>query len=117
MFQQHYIYFMAHRYLHESMVVDAEAHVFDILTKFTKRYTNPNASEIVLLNKFYPEVDDERLQSMTLADAAVRLLLDSKAWQKPTDPQHFSKACMIARRPWPQSAVGSSSSGFLPLGN
>ena len=108
---------MAHRYLNENMVVDPDVHVFDILTQFTLRYTNPNASEIKLLNKFYPEVDDERLQSMTLADCAVRLLLNSKTWQKPTDPQHFSKACMIARRPWLQSAAGSSSSGSLPKGN
>ena len=97
MFQQHYIYFMAHRYFHENLAADPTVNVWDILTKFTKRYTNPNASEIGLLNKFYPEVDEEALQTMTLADCAVRLLLDSKTWQRPTDHKHFSKACMPLR--------------------
>ena len=99
MFQQHYIYFMAHRHIHENMMVDPTVDVWDILTKFTNRYSNPNASEISLLTKFYPEVDEEKLQTMTLADCAVRLLLDSKTWQRPTDSQHFSKACSFASRP------------------
>ena len=98
MFQQHYIYFMAHRYFHENLAADPTVNVWDILTTFTLRYTNPNASEIGLLNKFYPEVDEEALQTMTLADCAVRLLLDSKTWQRPTDPQSFSKACMPLRQ-------------------
>ena len=98
MFQQHYIYFMAHRYFHENLAADPTVNVWDILTTFTLRYTNPNASEIGLLNKFYPEVDEDALQTMTLADCAVRLLLDSKTWQRPTDPQSFSKACMPLRQ-------------------
>ena len=113
MFQQHYIYFMAHRYINENMGVDPTVHVWDILTKFTKRYTNPNASEIGLLNKFYPEVDEEALQHMTLADCAVRLLLDSKTWQRPTDSQHFSKACSFASRPREPSTAASSETGRL----
>ena len=118
MFQQHYIYFMAHRYIHENMAVEPDVHVWDILTKFTKRYTNPNASEIGLLTKFYPEVDEEKLQSMTLADCAVRLLLDSKTWQRPTDSQHFSKACSSAKRPSNLSIVGSDETGRLAaIGN
>ena len=118
MFQQHYIYFMAHRYIHENMAVEPDVHVWDILTKFTKRYTNPNASEIGLLTKFYPEVDEEKLQSMTLADCAVRLLLDSQTWQSPTDSAHFSKACSVARRPRASSSSGCDDTGPLTaIGN
>ena len=111
MFQQHYIYFMAHRYFHENLAADPTVNVWDILTKFTKRYTNPNASEIGLLTKFYPEVDEEALATMTLADCAVRLLLDSKTWQRPTDSQHFSKACSFASRPREPSTVGNDETG------
>ena len=116
MFQQHYIYFMAHRYLHENMVVGADYQAFDILTTFTKRYSNPNASEIRLLTQFYFEVDEERLKKMTLADCAVRFLLDCKTWERPTDSQHFSKACSFASRPKKAITVGSDGKGgLLPL--
>ena len=118
MFQQHYIYFMAHRHIHENMGVDPSMHVWDILTKFTERYSNPNASELAFLNKFYPEVDEEKLQTMTLADCAVRLLLDSKTWQRPTDSQHFSKACSTARKPINLLAKGRDGPGRLKaIGN
>ena len=116
MFQQHYIYFMAHRYIHENMEVDPTLHTWDILTKFTKRYTNPNASELKLLVNFYPEIDREALQHMTLADCAVRFLLDCKTWVRPTDSKHFSKACSVASKPRPTSSASSAtSSGPLPL--
>ena len=111
MFQQHYIYFMAHRHIHENMMVDPSIDVWEVLTKFTNRYSNPNAAEITLLTKFYPQVDEEKLKEMTLADCAVRLLLDNQTWQAPTDSQHFSKACSIARRPWPKSFGGGDASG------
>ena len=111
MFQQHYIYFMTHRYFNENLEAPSDVDVWEILTKFTKRYTNPNASELELLVNFYPEIDEEALQHMTLADCAVRLLLDSKTWQRPTDSQNFSKACSVARRPRQQSSVGSGDTG------
>ena len=113
MFQQHYIYFMAHRYIHENMVADPTVHVWDILTKFTKRYTNPNASELALLVNFYPEIDEEALKHMTLADCAVRLLLDCKTWERPTDSQHFSKACSFDSRQKKPITVGSDGKGGL----
>ena len=113
MFQQHYIYFMAHRYIHENMYADPTMDTWDILKRFTMRYSNPNAAELGLLTRFYPEVDEEELETMTLADCAVRLLLDSKAWQRPTDSQHFSKACSIARRPRQPSIVGSDETNRL----
>ena len=113
MFQQHYIYFMAHRYFYENLAADPDVDVWEILTKFTKRYTNPNASELKLLLKFYPEIDEEALQHMTLADCAVRWLLDSKTWQRPTDSQHFSKACSFANRPKAPETVGSDGKDAL----
>ena len=107
MFQQHYIYFMAHRYFHENLAADPSVNVWDILTKFTKRYTNPNASELKLLTNFFPEVDEESFQNMTLADCAVRLLLDSNQWVQPSDAKSFSKACSWANRPRNLLAVGN----------
>ena len=118
MFQQHYIYFMAHRYIHENMSVEPNMLVWDVLRKFTVRYANPQATEIGLLTKFFPEVDAERIKTMTLADCAVRLLLDSEAWQSPSDSAHFSKACSIARRPRQPLTMGSDETGRLtPIGN
>ena len=61
MFQQHYIYFMAHRYFNEHWASNPEMDVWELLTNFTKRYTNPNASEHKLLTNFYPEIDEEAL--------------------------------------------------------
>ena len=113
MFQQHYIYFMAHRYFNENLAADPDVDVWEILTKFTKRYTNPNASELKLLVNFYPEIDEEALQHMTLADCAFRLLLDCKTWERPTDSQHFSKACSFASRPKKPITVGSDGKGAL----
>ena len=52
MFQQHYIYFMTHRYFNENLGAPSDVDVWEILTKFTNRYTNPNASEIELLVNF-----------------------------------------------------------------
>ena len=117
MFQQHYIYFMAHRYIHENLMVNPSVEMWDVLKQFTRRYSNPNASEIGLLNKFYPVVDQNTLETMTLADCAVRLLLDSDTWQRPTDSQHFSKACMIARRPWPKAFGNEETLRLAALGN
>ena len=105
MFQQHYTYFMAHRYFNESLEADKSKSIWDVLSGFTMRYTNPNASEAGLLTNFYPEVDDEALQHMTLADIAVRWLLDSNSWQRPTDSKHFSKACSSASKPKQPLAV------------
>ena len=99
MFQQHYIYYMAHRYFHENLAADPTEDIWKILGRFTMRYTNPNASEISLLTNFYPAVDEDALKHMTLADCAVRYLLDSKSWQRPTDSKHFSKACSFASKP------------------
>ena len=62
MFQQHYIYFMAHRYIHENMFrVDTMTN-WDVLYFFCERYSNPNATELGLLTNFYPVVDEETLQ-------------------------------------------------------
>ena len=113
MFQQHYIYFMAHRYFHENWPLDTTQPVWDILRKFSMRYTNPARAELGLLNKFYPEVDEEALKHMTLADCAVRLLLDSKTWERPTDSQHFSKACSFASRPKKPLSVRNDEPGRL----
>ena len=113
MFQQHYIYFMTHRYFCENLATPANVDVWEILTKFTKRYSNPNASELKLLVNFYPQIDEEALQHMTLADCAVRLLLDCKTWERPTDSQHFSKACSFASRPKKPITVGSDGKGAL----
>ena len=113
MFQQHYIYYMAHRYFHESLACDADLDIWSVLKKFTKRYTNPNASEIRFLNQFYPAVSPESLKHMSLADCAVRFLLDSKTWDKPTDSQHFSKACSFANRPKKPLAVANDGTGGL----
>ena len=116
MFQQHYIYFMTHRYFNENLEAPSDADVWEILTKFTKRYTNPNASELKLLVNFYPEIDEEALQHMTLADCAVRLLLDCKTWERPTDSQHFSKACSFANRPKaPETPASGSKDAMVPL--
>ena len=117
MFEQHYIYFSAHRYFHENLAADPGVNVWDILTKFTMRYTNPNASELALLNKFYPVVDKETMESMTLADCAVRLLLDTQTWQRPTDSQHFSKACSVAKRPRWLKVVSSDDTGARSSGS
>ena len=113
MFQQHYVYFMAHRFFNENLAAPLDVTVWEILTKFTKRYTNPNASELKLLVNFYPEIDEEALQHMTLADCAVRLLLDSKTWERPTDAKHFSKACSFANKPKNPIAVGNNRKGAL----
>ena len=114
MFQQHYIYFMAHRYFNENMMSDPDSHLFDILCKFTMRYSNPHRSEIDLLNKFYPSISDQdELDEMTLADCAVRLLIDAKTWERPTDARHFSKAAAFAKWGMPPSTAASSGSGRL----
>ena len=116
MFQQHYIYFMTHRYFNENLGAPSDMDVWEILTKFTNRYTNPNASELQLLVNFYPEIDKEALQQMTLADCAVRFLLDCKTWVRPTDSKHFSKACSVASRPKNTITAGSDGKGGpLPL--
>ena len=116
MFQQHYIYFMTHRYFNENMEAPSDVDVWEILTKFTKRYTNPNGAELEFLVNFYPEIDQEALQHMTLADCAVRFLLDCKTWERPSDSQHFSKACSFASRPKKAITVGSDGKGgLLPL--
>ena len=114
MFQQHYIYYMAHRQIHQLSLPGEEVDTMQILRSFSERYSNPNSSELNLLAKFYPEVDADRLETMTLADCAVRLLVDCKTWQRPTDSQHFSKACSIARRPMKPSSVASSSTDRRP---
>ena len=113
MFQQHYVYFMAHRFFNENLAAPLDVTVWEILTKFTKRYTNPNASELKLLVNFYPVIDEEALQHMTLADCAVRLLLDCKTWERLTDSQHFSKACSFASRPKSPITVGNDRKGAL----
>ena len=116
MFQQHYIYYQSHRYLNENMLVPSDEKVWDILGRFTSRYSNPNASEIKHLLNFYPEVDEKALQTMTLADCAVRFLLDSKTWQTPTDSTHFSKACSSGSRPKKMIATGSDGrGGMVPI--
>ena len=113
MFQQHYVYFMTHRYINENLMFPSDMPVWEILTKYTKRYTSPNSSELKFLVNFYPEIDEEALQNMTLADLAVRFLLDSKTWEKPTDSKHFSKACSFASKPKKPITVGSDGKGGL----
>ena len=110
MFQQHYIYFMTHRYFNENLAPTSFDEIFKILTKNTKRYSSPNTSELALLVNFYPQIDQEALLQMTLADCAVRFLLDCKTWERPSNSQHFSKACSVANKP--NKATTDSSDGL-----
>ena len=104
---------MTHRYFNENLDSNPFMTIWEVINNFTNRYSNPNASEGSLLESFYPQIDKEAMDYMTIADCAVRFLMDCKTWQQPSDSQHFSKACSVASRPKKSITDGSDGKGGL----